>query len=214
MGAGRVPSAFAQRFVDQSSRIEELPLDCAALATPWPAQDSGHMLAYQACVESAQGDMPLTEAEIKQWQALTVREQALYDPSLELASEHIGQYRNIRIFIANREGASHHELSWRMHELVDAVNNFPPVDSAEAIAFAASMHLRYEVLHPFADGNGRSGRLFAHWILVRHGVRPVLFTADDRFDTYYTCFDPRDARAMINYFNTHQVSASAFDALL
>ena len=207
------PSLFAQRFVHESSLIEELPLSAAALAEPWDVQ-TGHLLAYRGCVESAQSTEPLYERDIKQWQALTVREQAEYDPALELDPRHIGAYRDQPVWVGGREGAAFYVLPERVGALVREINDFADTDSEAVLAFAASVHLRYEVLHPFIDGNGRSGRLLAHWVLVRYGARPVLFTAQDRFETYYRCFDPRTSEPMRRYFAAHQVAAADLDALL
>lgn len=36
------------------------------------------------------------------------------------------------------------------------------------------VHLEYESLHPFTDGNGRSGRALWAWQMLRHDVSPWL----------------------------------------
>jgi Fic family protein len=45
-------------------------------------------------------------------------------------------------------------------------------------------HVIYESVHPFADGNGRTGRLFMWRQQVREGEQPRLFRAANRFDYY------------------------------
>jgi Fic family protein len=45
-------------------------------------------------------------------------------------------------------------------------------DSLPAVAQAAIAHAQFETIHPFADGNGRTGRALIHLILRRRGLAP------------------------------------------
>jgi Fic family protein len=45
-------------------------------------------------------------------------------------------------------------------------------DMLPAVAQAAIAHAQFETIHPFADGNGRTGRALIHVILRRRGVAP------------------------------------------
>ena len=46
-------------------------------------------------------------------------------------------------------------------------------DDLPAIAQAAVAHAQFETIHPFVDGNGRSGRALIHVILRRRGLAPA-----------------------------------------
>ncbi len=61
-------------------------------------------------------------------------------------------------------------------EDVNAVSSEPPV-IPEALAV---LHCRFEQIHPFLDGNGRTGRLVLNLILVRLGYPPALIYKRDR----------------------------------
>jgi len=51
-------------------------------------------------------------------------------------------------------------------------------DGVEAPALAAGrLHLELLLIHPFADGNGRTARLASSWVLLRAGYRSTLLTA-------------------------------------
>jgi Fic family protein len=49
---------------------------------------------------------------------------------------------------------------------------FANEDSLPAVAQAAIAHAQFETIHPFVDGNGRTGRALVHLILRRRGVAP------------------------------------------
>lgn len=47
-------------------------------------------------------------------------------------------------------------------------------DTLPAVAQAAIAHAQFETIHPFADGNGRTGRAVVHVLLRRRGLAPVV----------------------------------------
>ncbi len=55
-----------------------------------------------------------------------------------------------------------------LHDLLDYVNG----DDHPALVQAAIAHAQFETIHPFADGNGRTGRALIHVILRRRGLAP------------------------------------------
>lgn len=52
---------------------------------------------------------------------------------------------------------------------------------------AALFHILFEAVHPFVDGNGRTGRLLLNFILMKHGYPPVNVKFADR-RRYYDAF--------------------------
>ena len=51
-----------------------------------------------------------------------------------------------------------------------------------------SIHIQFEKIHPFVDGNGRTGRMLLWWQQVRFAQKPTLFKADER-NKYYMLFE-------------------------
>lgn len=60
-------------------------------------------------------------------------------------------------------------------------------------------HVRFEHIHPFVDGNGRTGRMLYWFVCKQRGIKPKYF-GTDRYpeldeqknrDTYYRLFDPK-----------------------
>jgi Fic family protein len=74
-------------------------------------------------------------------------------------------------------------------ELVDDLCDFCNDDSLPAVAQAAIAHAQFETIHPFVDGNGRTGRALIQLVLRRRGralrmvppVSLVLATWSDQY---------------------------------
>lgn len=52
-------------------------------------------------------------------------------------------------------------------------------------------HIRFELIHPFVDGNGRTGRMLYWYVCKRRGIKPTYYNADTDKDrqAYYRLFD-------------------------
>ena len=75
-------------------------------------------------------------------------------------------------------------VSWplvpgEMTTWVDRVNALDVADATFPEALA-TVHCRFEQIHPFLDGNGRAGRLILNLVLVRLGYPPALIYKRDR----------------------------------
>lgn len=57
-----------------------------------------------------------------------------------------------------------------MRDLLDDLFAFCNDDCLPAVAQAAIAHAQFETIHPFVDGNGRTGRALIHLVLRRRGL--------------------------------------------
>ncbi len=137
----------------------------------------GHKEAYDHVFALARGNTPLSEKVI-----LDVHSLVLMDKPQDR-----GRYRNIPIHIV---GASHkppspeevpEKMQFLLEEYRQMKNTLHPVQSA------ALFHLLFEGVHPFVDGNGRTGRLLLNLELMKHGYPPINITCSDR-KKYYQSF--------------------------
>ena len=76
-----------------------------------------------------------------------------------------------------------------VHDLLVDLCAFCNDDSLPAIAQAALAHAQFETIHPFVDGNGRTGRALIHVILRRRGLAarvlpPISLILATRADDY------------------------------
>ena len=91
-----------------------------------------------------------------------------------------GSYRNINVQVGKHFPPPHEDVSPLIFELLEWWNTestkLPPILSS------AILHFRFEDIHPFADGNGRTGRALALWDLYRRGFDShYLFSVDEYY---------------------------------
>ena len=63
--------------------------------------------------------------------------------------------------------------------------------SVHEILHTADMHAWFERIHPFADGNGRVGRLLLNFMLIQRGYPPAVFSSAQR-ERYLDALDRAD----------------------
>jgi Fic family protein len=100
-----------------------------------------------------------------------------------------GGYRNhgVRITGSNIPTANYVKVPDLMKALMANVKE----DAKDVVRHIASVHARFEAVHPFSDGNGRIGRLLMHAMALRENLPPAVILQENR-------------RLYINYLNTAQ----------
>ena len=138
----------------------------------------GHRDAFEYVVSIADTADPLTERRIKEIHSLVLMSDA----------ENRGIYRRVPITI---QGALHtppqpYLIAPQMEALIAEYDDIKR--GRHIIEAIAEFHLRFEGIHPFIDGNGRTGRLIINLELIKAGFLPVNIKFTDR-RKYYDCFD-------------------------
>jgi Fic family protein len=78
-----------------------------------------------------------------------------------------GRYRTMRVRVGTYAPPPPEQVSGLMLAFLEWWNDDAPVLSP--VLSSAIVHYRFEAIHPFADGNGRTGRALALWELYRRG---------------------------------------------
>jgi Fic family protein len=91
-----------------------------------------------------------------------------------------GRYRSIAVRVGNYLPPTPNEVSGLMFELLDWWNKRST--GLSPVLSSAILHYRFEAIHPFADGNGRTGRALALWELYRRGFDTHhIFSVDEYY---------------------------------
>ncbi len=78
-----------------------------------------------------------------------------------------GQYRMIRVRVGSYVAPRPEQVQPMMSDLLEWWNK--QAAKISPILSSAIVHHQFETIHPFADGNGRTGRMLALWELYRRG---------------------------------------------
>ncbi len=102
----------------------------------------------------------------------TVRHEDLFPLHRILAGSvmdqgHAGRYRDIAVRVGSYRPPPADAVSGLMFELLEWWNT--QARALSPVLSSAVLHYRFEAIHPFADGNGRTGRALALWELYRRG---------------------------------------------
>lgn len=76
-------------------------------------------------------------------------------------------------------------------KIVRMINTYMSSNSESIIRRIAWLHLEFEHIHPFVDGNGRIGRVLNNFLLQREGYVPINIKFIDR-NQYYDAFRQYD----------------------
>jgi Fic family protein len=146
----------------------------------------GHRDAFQYIEDIAQNKVRLKDTEIRAIHSLVLMDRP----------DDKGVYRRIPVTITGTYAApvQPYLIEPKMAELL--TRNEERKKTMHPIERIARFHLEFEGIHPFIDGNGRTGRLILNLELIRNGYPAINVKFTDR-KRYYDAFDAfyRDGKA-------------------
>jgi Fic family protein len=127
----------------------------------------------------------------------TIRHEDLFELHRILAGEvmdqgEAGRYRSMAVRVGRYVPPAPGDVSGLMFELLGWWNQ--KAGGLSPVLSSAILHHRFETIHPFADGNGRTGRALALWELYRRGFDTHhIFSVDEFYwedrPRYYSALD-------------------------
>lgn len=62
-------------------------------------------------------------------------------------------------------------------------------DTMNSQSTTKKLHVIYEKIHPFVDGNGRTGRMFMNWTRIKRGQSIIIIHFGEEQNEYYKWFN-------------------------
>ena len=137
----------------------------------------GHRDAFLYVQDLVKNNVPFSESIIKQIHTLVLMDRP----------DDRGIYRRIPVRIM---GAFHVPPDPILvpEQMENLITEYAGNKKLHPIERAALFHLKFEGIHPFVDGNGRTGRLILNLMLMQAGYPPINVKYSDR-KRYYDAFD-------------------------
>lgn len=95
-----------------------------------------------------------------------------------------GYFRKIPVYVGGYACPPPLVIGPALSEWVDDLNGIEPSPGLDP----EGMHIRFEKIHPFVDGNGRIGRILLNWQRVRKENLPILVIEEKEKNEYYKWF--------------------------
>ncbi len=136
-----------------------------------------HFEAFEYVIQNAQH--PLDEALLKEIN----KRVSLHTISYHSPEAIPGEYTTTDMAAGDTVFGDHEQLIAKVPKLLESTEKAIASAAVHPMILAARFHGFYEYLHPFRDGNGRTGRLVSNYILLRSG-HPLLIIPSEARQEY------------------------------
>lgn len=149
----------------------------------------GHDDVINQIIKMGRGELNVSEKRIKE-----IHRAIMHEDEEEKRSQ-IGEWKAKANEIINYKHEKYNfappgEVRERVHKLVDWLNaqrdkiKSNTRGAVHPAELAFRFHLDYLTIHPFYDGNGRTGRILMNLILIAYGFPPVYITDQEKETCY------------------------------
>jgi Fic family protein len=96
----------------------------------------------------------------------------------KLEKEETGEWRKCAVYIGGREGRPWYAIPELIDNWCEMVQHYK---TAKDIQHA---HVEFERIHPFVDGNGRTGRILWQWLRLKNNLPLKIIYEGKKWDYY------------------------------
>lgn len=141
----------------------------------------------------------MTLAVVRQTHQILMRDREAWDDDMAsvMGLEGIGRFRTMMVYIGNKPALNAVKIeeyleNWCASMNSEGLRNVPD-HVTDPPAFreqnSRSLHIEYELIHPFMDGNGRTGRMFMNWWRLKANLPLLVIHVGDEQMAYYKWFE-------------------------
>lgn len=156
-------------------------------------ETTGHFMMFNEMLSTYQ--QPLSQELIKKYH-FRLKSGVFED----LANGYVaGEYKRRPNRVGNIETAMPQEVPEKMQHLLEQYETKKEIGLKELAWF----HLEYEKIHPFQDGNGRTGRLLLFKECLRNSIVPFIILDEDKAE-YYHALQENNIEVLEDFFKKEQ----------
>lgn len=90
-------------------------------------------------------------------------------------------------------GSAPEDVQTELEDLLEEIRQDVIRTNEHIFTAAAYFHAKFENIHPFSDGNGRTGRLAMNYFLLQHNHPPIVIHEEDK-NLYYQSLEAFDIK--------------------
>ena len=172
-------------FVDNSNLIEGYDFPCAMFRDSRHVKN--HLSAFNWVVDNYA--IEITPEVIKLIHSILMRNL--------LAKNHCGHFRKCKVWVGGHLKDSPSLIQEGLSALCDVIK-LGPNKNTNIEDWCMCVHNEFECIHPFIDGNGRTGRLLLNMLRLKYGLDIQIIYFDNRIDYYNQIKKYEKKRGLVN----------------
>lgn len=129
----------------------------------------------------------ITPKDVKKVHSILMAEDVSWSEP-HLKKKYIGVFRDCPVYIGGRAAMDSMFIEGAIQSWCSGMNMRGTEGEENKVGLSKDLHVEYETIHPFVDGNGRTGRMFMNWERLKNGLPILIIHEGDEQYEYYKWF--------------------------